>query len=282
MFIRYDLRRFLRAGETGGSGNTGKRFTVLQTLEDLQRGPFPHAVDQNVRFAVNEERGAHLILPVVVVSDPPETRFHPAEDRGLSGECRLAELGIDHRCMGRLQTGLTAGRKHVLMAHAASRRVNADHRVHVSAGDGTADGGRAEGLERVGILPVRLGDHADTIALIHQQTPDQCRTEGWMVHIGIARNKKDVDRIPFAGFHLFPGQRNKSGQIVFGHKSLLGSLIVTGDNISHKKQNARRLMPTALLRPPSGVCRSAVLFFVYLLEILRCRCILNGSEKTYL
>ena len=235
VFVRHDLRRFLRTGEAGSSGDTGKGFAFFQALEDLQCGSFSHAIDQDVRFAVDKERWAHLVLPVVVMSDPPETRLHPAEDRWFSGKCSLAELGIDHRRMGWFQPRLSAGRKHIFMTHAASRRIDANHGVHVAAGDGTADRGRAEGLERVGILPVRLGDHADTIARIHQQTPDQSRTERRMVHIGITGNKQDVNRIPFAGFHLFPGQRDKSGQIVFGHKSLLRSLIFLFGIIYHAK-----------------------------------------------
>ena len=54
------------------------------------------------------------------------------------------------------------------MTQASSCGVDTDHGIHIAAGNGAGDFWSAEELERVGILPVRLGNDADTESVMFQ------------------------------------------------------------------------------------------------------------------
>ena len=56
--------------------------------------------------------------------------------------------------------------------------------------------GPAERLERLGALPIRLGDKADAETLSLEQPPDDRHAEARMVDISVAGNQNDIADVP--------------------------------------------------------------------------------------
>ena len=148
--------------------------------------------------------------------DAAKARFDAAENGFDSGKCAFGKLSVDNRRHRRPVSGFAAGGVHVVFAETAADSVDADHGVHVSGRDSDCDIGAPHDFERLGILPVRLGDHADAEPFIEQVTPDYGGSERRVFHIGVTCQKQNVDGIPAESFHLAAGHRQKF--YIFVHK----------------------------------------------------------------
>ncbi len=177
-------------------GDRVHRFTFRQPVRDLDDGAFGVAVQQQVGLAVDQHRAAHLVLPVVVVRDAAQARLDAAEhDRHLVPRF-LAALRIHQRAAVGPRAALPARRVGVVAAHLAVRRVAVDHRIHVAGGDAEEQVRFAQGLERLGRLPVGLRDDADAKALRLERAADDRHAEARVVDVGVARDDDHVARIP--------------------------------------------------------------------------------------
>ena len=159
----------------------------------------------------------HFVLPVVVMSDAPETRFHTAEHGFESGERVFRQLGVNNRCHRGALARYSAGGIHVVLAEAASDGVDADHGVHVAGGDAAGDIGASHGFQGFGIFPVRLCGDSDPEPLVEQIAADYRGSERRMFHIGVAGDEKNVNGIPAESFHLKAGHRQKFDVFVHDH-----------------------------------------------------------------
>ena len=204
------LRRLL-SEQPGGAADAVERGVFGEAAEHLRRGALPHAVDEDVRLRIDQHRGAELVLPVVVVDDPPHARLQPAEHDRNPGERLADQLGVDGERVRRPLAGLAVFGEAVVAAEAAAHRVDVDHRIHVAAGDATTDAGAPHHLERFRIAPVRLGDETDAVAAVDQQPPDDRDAEGGMVDVTVAGDQENVQLIEAGGEHLLAGCRQKFG-----------------------------------------------------------------------
>ena len=90
----------LPCGEAGASdgGDVTDRHTGVELCGNLQRGRLPHAVNEQIRSGVKQDRSAHLAAPVVIVSKSPQRGFQTTNDEGYVRKGFPHPIGIDdHR-----------------------------------------------------------------------------------------------------------------------------------------------------------------------------------------
>ena len=162
------------AGVVAGAANEGGATHVGDVLHRLARGQavghfyqrtFSVAVEQQIALAIDHDGAAHFVAPVVVVGNAAQAAFNATQDDGHVFVGFAAALAIDNGgAVGALAADI-AGGVGVVTADFAVRRVAVDHGVHVARCHTPKQIGFAQGLERLGAGPVRLGDDAHTKAL---------------------------------------------------------------------------------------------------------------------
>ena len=91
-------------------------------------------------------------------------------------------------------------------------RVSVDHAVHIASGNAPKQIGLAQNFERLGALPVGLGNDADPEALRFQHPPDHGHAKARVVNIRVAGNDDDVAAVPAERVHLGPACRQEFGR----------------------------------------------------------------------
>ena len=153
---------------------------LLEVSSNLDDGAFPHAVDQKVGLAVDEDGAAYRIRPVVVMRHAPQTRLDAADDDGYIG----VELTQAVDFLG--------------------RRELVEQGIHVASRDEEAEARLPEAVKVLRRMPVRLRDDADLVAVLLEQTADDGRAETRVVDIGITRDEDEIELVPAALFHVAP------------------------------------------------------------------------------
>ena len=190
-------------------GHAGDAFAPAQAMGHFHHRPLGIAVDQDVGLGVDQQRGADLILPVIVMGDAPQRRLDTAEDHWHILVRLTAALAIGQAGPIRALAGLAAGGVGIIGADLAVGSVAVDHRVHVAGGDPEEQVRLAQLHEVVLAVPVRLADHADAKALGLQQPADDRHTEGWVIHIGVTGDDDDVTTVPTQLVHFRTTHRQK-------------------------------------------------------------------------
>ena len=200
------------AADKRGAAHIGDFFDLLpvgQALRHLDDGPLSVAVKQNVGAGIDQDRVAHLVLPIVVVGNPAQRSLDAAEHDRHVLVGLLAALAVHQAGPIRALAGQAARGVGIVGADFFIGGVTVDHRVHV-AGRDPEEQVRLTKLHKVVFgLPVRLGDDADAKALGLQQPADDRHAERGMVDVGIAGNDDDVAGIPAKLIHFFPAHRQE-------------------------------------------------------------------------
>ena len=175
---------------------------VVERVGDLDDAALAHAVEQQVRLRVEQDRALELVRPVVVVRKAAEACLDAADDdRGLF--IRPAdEVAVDGHGVVRPLSHHAAGREGVGLAVLFRDGVVVDHRVHVAAGDEKAEPRLAEGGDGGRVLPVRLGEDADLIARVLQHARNDGVAEGGVIDIRIADHIYKIALRPPARVHI--------------------------------------------------------------------------------
>jgi hypothetical protein len=143
------------------------------------------------------------------MGDPAQRAFDAAEHDRHVAERFAAALRIDdHRTVGP-PSAFATGRVAVVVAKSPVGRVAVDHGVHVAAGDAEEQGRAAERSERLGALPVRLGDDADAEAMRLEQPADDRHAEARVIDIGVAGDEDDIALIPAKRIHFCTRHRQE-------------------------------------------------------------------------
>ena len=154
------------------------------------------AIHQQIGLGVEENRAAHLLGPVIEMRNTPQTRLDSANDDRHIGIRLTGTLGIDDdRPIGPFAT-LTARGIGVVTANPSIARIAIDHRIHISGCNAEKEVRLAEDAERIGTLPVWLGDDSDSETLRLQQAADDSHPETRVVDVGVARHHDDVAAVP--------------------------------------------------------------------------------------
>ena len=155
----------------------GHQF-LLQGLAERGQGEFAHAVDYEVRPAVEQDAGAERLFPIVVVGEASQRGFDAAEHHGHFGEEFLEDARVDDGgILGPLVVA-TVGTVGILGTEAAVGRVFVHHGVHAARGNGKEELGSAEFAKIAEVtVPVRLWNDGDAIAFSLQRSTDDSRAE---------------------------------------------------------------------------------------------------------
>ena len=170
-----------------------------------------HAVDQQVGTAVDEDRGFERILPIVVVSEPPQRRFDAAHHHRRAGIEPFEDVGVGLDSVVGAEARRTARGVGVVAAQTFVGRIVVDHRVHGPGRHGEEEARRAELAEIAQVVaPVGLRNHRYAVTFCFEQAADDRRAESRMVDVGVAREENDVHRIPAPLAGLLDCGRQKS------------------------------------------------------------------------
>lgn len=182
----------------------GDGLAAGQAPGHLEQGAFRHAVEEQVGLAVDQQRAAHPVVPVVVVRQTAQARLDAADHRRQPLEGPLDRGGVgDGGPVG-------AGAGHpprgigVVVAHLLRRGVAIDHGVHRPGGDGGEQARPAHDLQCCRVTPVGLGEDADPVAFGLQQAGQERHAEGRVVDVGVAADEQHVELRPAARRHLGP------------------------------------------------------------------------------
>ncbi len=197
---RFDVRSIgngvLAAERPRGAGDVaalGDRRAGIQAARDLDDRELAHAVAEEIRLRVEEDRSPDLVLPVVVVDEATERRLDPAEHHRHARVRVLATVRVrDARSIGP-HPSATAGRVRVVRTDASRRRVVVDHRVHVARGHPEEEPRATECPKRVGTVDGRLRDHADGESMRFQPTADEGHPEAVVIDVGVAAHEDHVE-----------------------------------------------------------------------------------------
>ncbi len=193
-----------------GTGNPGDVLHLqarVQGICDLNDAVLAHTVGQEVGTTVEEYRTAYAVGPVVIVCEPTQTRLNTADDdRGMliafpdqvtvDGHRAVRTLSHDAaRCIG---VGLPMMLRDGVVIH---------HGIHVAAGHEEAEPRLPELHDGRRIVPVRLRQHRDLIAVRLEHTGDDGGPEAGVVHIGVPHHIDEIRLCPATLQHIFPVDR---------------------------------------------------------------------------
>ena len=217
-----DLQRALGhlVRHVAGAGDARQRQPVAQAVRDANGLLFRHAVGEQVRAAVGQDRVADAVVPIVVVRKAPERGLHAADDDRDLAEGLVDAVAVDDRRAVRPQARPAARGVQVLGARALGRGIVVDHGVDVAGGDHEAVLGPAKARKVPRIVEVRLVEHAHAVAGILQHARDDGVSKGGMVHIRIPGHDDEIRLIPAAREHLLARHRQK----LIGHFFLRSTL----------------------------------------------------------
>jgi len=65
-------------------------FTACQALGNFDDAPLPHAIDQQVGLAIQDDRPADLVAPIIVMGQPPQAGGAPGGQPAQNGKPAMA------------------------------------------------------------------------------------------------------------------------------------------------------------------------------------------------
>ena len=207
-------------------------------MGNFDQGALGVAVEQQVAFSIDDDAAADFVAPVVVMGDAAQTALNAAQDDGHFFVGFAAALAIDDGGAVGAFAAEVAGGVGIVSADFAISGVTVDHRVHVARRDPPKQVGLAEGFERLGALPVGLGDDTDAKALGLKHPTNHCHAEAGVIDIGVAGNQHDVATVPAELLHFGPTHRQKWCRA----KALgpIGAIAAQGFGSARKKGNVNR------------------------------------------
>ena len=123
------------------------RHALMQVRRDLKQRLFAHAIDEQVGHAVDEQRPAYLVRPVVIVRETPKARLDATDDNRHIGIELTQAVRIDDGRALRPMAALAARRIRILMALLLRRRELVQERIHVARRNEKGKARLAEAVE---------------------------------------------------------------------------------------------------------------------------------------
>ncbi|OQC04098.1 MAG: hypothetical protein BWX80_02602 [Candidatus Hydrogenedentes bacterium ADurb.Bin101] len=146
---------------------------------------FTHAVDQQVRLAVQKDGPPYLIRPEIIVTGTAHGRLDTAQHHGQSGKGVSDQAGVYETGAVGPGTMDIAGRVRIIMAQLAESGVMGEHGIEGACGNTGEQAGPAQAQDIFRSIPARLRDNTDAIPGILQYASEQRHAEGRVVHIRI-------------------------------------------------------------------------------------------------
>ena len=189
----------------------------LDAPGEFQHGLFPHAVAEVVRTAVHQYGRHQPVVPIVVVREAPQGRFHPAYDhRDLRPEL-LEDAGVDGHRAVRALACLALGGVGVVVAQALGGGVVVDHGIHRPGVHREIEPGSPQLAEIAQVVPpVRLRHDGHPVAPVLEPSGYAGGAETGVVHVCVTCEKDDVNIVPAELLDLLHG----GGDHVIFHASV--------------------------------------------------------------
>ena len=179
-----------------------------QGIGNRQIGQLSHAVNQQVGWCVHKNRGPELVLPIVVMRQPPERHLDAAcHNRHIRKE-PFENLTIDDSGVVGACSCSSIGRISIITALAAGCGIMVDHRVHGTCRHAEIQPRPAQFLEVSQVVsPVGLRHDSHFVAMGLKDTSDNGAAHRRVVDVGVAREKNHIGLFPAQVFHLLAGGR---------------------------------------------------------------------------
>lgn len=200
-----------------------------QQRQDVPERLLAHAVHQQVGAALGQDARQELVLPIVVVCQPPHRSLDPPDDHRNVRIQPLEGLRVHRGRIVGTGAGFSPRGERIVRAASSRRRVVIDHRVHVAPRYPEEQAGTPQPAQLVRVAPpVGLGDdaYAETFRLDHSS--DDGRGKRGMVHVRIARDEDHIQTVPAQPFHLLSGGRQEKSRIELRARVHLGFISVRG------------------------------------------------------
>ena len=166
-----------------------------------------HAKHQQIGSGIQQNRRAHRIIPIIVVGEPTQRRFQPANRDGNIA-VHLTDLATVHNG-GAIwsATGFAARGVGIVVSPLFGGGIVRYHRIDVAAVDKKGEPRPTKPLKI--LQRARLGQNAHTKARVLQHTRHDRGAKAGMVDIGVAGHQDNIRFIPAAGSHFFSGDGQK-------------------------------------------------------------------------
>ena len=187
---------------------------AVQAIRHFPDAPLSHAVEEQVRLGVQQDGTAHLVRPVIVMGQPPETGLHAANENRYIPEALADQVAVYNGSPVRPLSHHSAGGKSIGFPAVMGYGIVVYHGVHIAPGDQKAQPGPPQGADGLRVLPVRLGEDPHLVSCRLQDPADDGVSKGRVIHIGVANDIDKVTLLPSPGRHIRPGDRQK-----FRHKN---------------------------------------------------------------
>ena len=184
------------------------RHALVQQLRQPHHRPLAHAVHENIRPGVHQHRPAHLVVPVIVVGEPPERGFQPADENGHVPIGFPDPVAVDDHRPVRPFSRLASGGIVVLTAAFFGSGIVGHHGVDIPGGHKKPKPGSAEPFEVLAGGIVRLGQHCAGKPTGFQHTGNDGGAEGGMIHVCVAVH---VDKIRLFVLQFLSGGGHEGG-----------------------------------------------------------------------
>ena len=194
---------------------------VAEASGDLKNLALAHAINQNIRFRVHQDRSAYALFPIVKMGETPETRLDAAQYHRYAWKKPFDLAGVNDRGPVRTKTGSPSRRIIIRAPRFLARGVIAHHGIEITSRDPEKKVRTAQREKILGSFPIGLRNDPDLVPRILQDPSDDRRSIGRMVHVGIARDKNNVARIPpenRRGSSVFGGSPAALRKVLFGYR----------------------------------------------------------------
>ena len=129
--------------------------------------------------------------------------FDTADNDGYSPVHPADQIAVDHSGMIGPLPGFPSRRIGVGGPAFPGYKIMINHGIHVSGGNQESQPGAPENADALLILPVRLGNDTDTVAVRLQNAGDYGMSKGRVIHIGVAGHIHKIRLRDPPVFHLF-------------------------------------------------------------------------------
>ena len=190
------LQRLFAQDAGARNARLTERQAGLQPFGRRLNRVLTHAVDQQIRAAVHQDRVAHPVVPVVVVREPAQRGLHAADEYRHAAIGLPDAVAVDDRGAVGPPAAHAAGRIHVLRAALFGHGVVIDHAVDHARHHQKAQPRPAEALELLAGVVLRLGQHGYPVPGVLQHPRDDGQAERGMIHVRVAGDEHKIRLLP--------------------------------------------------------------------------------------
>ena len=141
------------------------RNTGIQGICNLYDRMFTHTVGNHVCTGIQKYTSLYLIRPVIIMSQPSQTRLNPTQNNGGMLVRSPDQIAIYDDCPVGTKSHLTAGGIGIFLSVLFRNGIVIDHGVHIAGRHKKSQPGLSENLDTLRVFPVRLGNDSHRITM---------------------------------------------------------------------------------------------------------------------